>query len=153
MVYFSQMESTTLIDNKMLVGAVEKCDLPLLQISELEVRIDTGAKTSSLHVDNIKEFKCDKQRWIEFDIHPDAHDVDVIVHRKARIKAKRTIKSSNAEKETRYIIETDIVMGTERWPIEISLSDRSGMTYLMLLGREAMAGRLLVDPGDQFLLP
>ncbi len=146
------MESVTLFDNKMLVGGVEKCDLPKFEIYGLEVRIDTGAKTSSLHVDNIEEFDKDAEPYIRFDIHPDVHDVEKVVKRQCKVKDKRTIISSNGTKQTRYIVETDIVLGVKKWPIEISLSDRSGMTYLMLLGREAMADRLIVDPSRDFIL-
>ncbi|WMS89142.1 ATP-dependent zinc protease family protein [Pleionea litopenaei] len=137
---------------KQTVGVIERCHLPELEITDLHVRVDTGAKTSSLHVDNIQEFDKGKDLWVSFDIHPDYHHVDVIVRRQAKVKAIRTIKSSNATKENRYVIDTDIVMGTERWTIELTLTDRSGMTYLMLLGREAMIGRLVVDPELEYVL-
>jgi hypothetical protein len=141
------------LDNeKMLVGAVEMASLPDFNIQSLETRIDTGAKTSSLHVDNISEFEQDNKQWISFDIHPDMHNVDIIVNKRARVKAKRKIKSSNGTKETRYIIDTNIILGDRKWLIEVSLTDRSSMTYLMLLGREAMAGHIIVDPGASFLL-
>ena len=58
------------MNNKKIVGAVELCDLPKLAISDLNVRVDTGAATSSLHVDNIEEFDQDGELWIKFDIHP-----------------------------------------------------------------------------------
>ena len=139
------------LPNKILVGATELCDLPELEISQLNVRIDTGAQTSSLHVDNITEFRRDKKKWVSFDIHPDIHNVDSIVRREARVQATRTIKSSNATKEKRYVIETDFQLGSDNWKIQITLTDRSDMTYLMLLGREAMQG-IIVDPSEEYLL-
>ena len=138
-------------DNKIIVGALEKFNLPELKIVGLATRIDTGAKTSSLHVDNIVEFKQQNRKWISFDIHPDIHQVDKIVQCSSQVKAKRVIKSSTGHVQTRYIIETLIQLGEHHWPIEISLSDRSNMTYLMLLGREAMIGKLLVDPELNFI--
>jgi hypothetical protein len=143
---------TTAIDNKQIAGITELCDLPELEISDLHVRVDTGAKTSSLHVDNLQEFERDGRLWVSFDIHPDYHNVDFIVRREAPVKDIRTIKSSNAIKENRYVIDTLIDMGHSQWIIELTLTDRSGMTYMMLLGREAMAGRLLVDPEKEYLL-
>ncbi len=137
--------------NKILVGALELCDLPDLNICGLETRIDTGAKTSSLHVDNIREFEQDGQPWIEFDIHPDVHQVERVVKRTAQVKAQRKIKSSTGHTEARYVIHTRIHLADQEWDIEVTLTDRSGMTYLMLLGREAMAGRILVDPSETFL--
>lgn len=148
--------------NKLLVGAIERCDLPELNIHNLAVRIDTGAATSSLHVDNIKEFyrpakpgqtPSTKQiLWIGFDIHPDYHDVSSVVHREAKVKSKRRVKSSNAKAENRYVIHTTLVMDGEQWVIELTLTDRSNMNYLMLLGRQAMAGRFVVDPDESYLL-
>ncbi|MDX1452245.1 MAG: ATP-dependent zinc protease [Oleiphilaceae bacterium] len=141
-----------IFEEKMVVGALEQCDLPELHISNLDVRVDTGAKTSSLHVDNIEEFKRDGERWVSFDIHPDSHNVSRVVRRSAKVKDQRTIKSSNAKKEKRCVIDTEICMGGRHWPIEVTLTDRSSMSYLMLLGREAMLGKLVVDPEGEYLL-
>ncbi len=138
--------------HKKLVGAIELCDLPELEISQLNVRVDTGAATSSLHVDNIEEFDKDNEQWIRFDIHPDIHNVERVVRREAPIVGKKQVKSSTATREKRYVIDTPIVMDDMRWTIQLTLTDRSEMTYLMLLGREAMNGRLVVDPEFEYLL-
>ena len=66
--------------------------------------------------------------------------------------SKKRVKSSTATREKRYVIETDITMGGDTWTIELTLTDRSEMTYLMLFGRQAMAGRFIVDPELEFLL-
>jgi len=137
---------------KMVVGALEQADLPELRISYLNMRVDTGAKTSSLHVDNIQLEEIEGVKWVSFDIHPDMHDVARVVRRSSKLKQTRTIKSSNGEREQRYVIDTQLCMGNQTWSIEVTLTDRSGMTYLMLLGREAMKGRLLVDPDKEYLL-
>ncbi len=138
--------------NKMLVGALEKCDLPILKIEGLHVRVDTGAATSSLHVDNIEEFEKDGESWVRFDIHPDYHDVKKVVRRESKIVDMRRIKSSTGDMQKRYVIETNIVMADQTWSILLSLSDRSSMSYLMLLGRQAMNGRIIVDPEKEYLL-
>lgn len=137
---------------KIIVGALELCNLPLLAIENLNIRVDTGAATSSLHVDNIDEFKRGRETWVSFDIHPDIHDVDEIVRREAKVEAVRKVKSSTATKERRYLIETMIEMAGMEWSIHLTLTDRSEMTYLMLLGREAMNDRLLVDPSQEYLI-
>lgn len=138
--------------DKLLVGATEFCDLPELEIADLNVRIDTGAQTSSLHVDNIEDFKRDGRKWVSFNIHPDIHNVERIVRREAPVKDRRIVKSSNGTSERRYVVDTLIRMGDREWRIDLTLTDRSGMTYLMLLGRQAMADRILVDPGSEYLL-
>ncbi|MFT5541225.1 MAG: hypothetical protein ACI97K_001166 [Glaciecola sp.] len=140
------------MNEKIIVGNLELCDLPDLGIIGLHVRVDTGAATSSLHVDNIEEFKLEKETWIKFDIHPDIHDVKKLIRCQAKVAAKRKIKSSTATSQRRYVIETNIVMAEQVWRIELTLTNRSEMTYLMLFGREAMAGRFLVDPELEYAL-
>lgn len=137
---------------KIIVGALEQCALPDLGISDVQVRVDTGAKTSSLHVDNLKKFLKDGKPWVSFDIHPDIYEVEKIIQTQAELVDIRKIKSSNGTSEQRYIIETDFKIGQNRWPIEISLTDRSDMNYLMLLGRQGMQSRVLVDPGETYVI-
>jgi len=137
--------------NKIIIGRLESIALPELGIEDLQVRVDTGAKTSSLHVDNIKKSKVKGAFHVSFDIHPDAHNVDCIVTCSAPISDIRKVKSSNGTSEQRYVIETTVVLGGESWPIEITLTDRSDMSYLMLFGREALGKRFLVDPSKVYL--
>lgn len=138
-------------NNKITLGALEKCDLPDLGIYNLAIRVDTGAATSSLHVENVVEFEKDDARYIHFDIHPDVYDVEKITRHTAKVEAMRKVKSSTATRERRYLIETTFAIGDNAWPIHITLTDRSEMTYLMLLGREAMQDKVLVDPSEEFL--
>ncbi len=137
---------------KLIVGCLETCALPELGIEDLQVRVDTGAKTSSLHVDNLKKIRKDGKPWVQFDIHPDIHDVEHIINCRSALNDVRTVKSSNGSSEERFVIETLLELGDQSWPIKISLTDRSDMSYLMLLGREGMGNRLLVDPSKTFKL-
>ncbi|MAZ86813.1 MAG: ATP-dependent zinc protease [Cellvibrionaceae bacterium] len=138
--------------NKLIIGAIEVCHLPELSITDLHIRVDTGAKTSSLHVDNIQKLKKNGRAWIAFDIHPDIHNVEKVVSCDAPLFDVRRIKSSNGKSEERYVIKSQLDMGGHQWPIEITLTDRSDMSYLMLLGREGLGDRVLVDPSQNFLL-
>lgn len=140
------------LHNKLVLGALEKCDLPELGIFNLVMRVDTGATTSSLHVENVEEYKKNGESWINFDIHPDVYDVDTLTRHSSKVEAKRRVKSSTATRERRFVIETLLVIGEQSWPIKMTLTDRSEMTYMMLLGREAMADRVLVDPSKEFLV-
>lgn len=136
----------------MIIGSLEVCDLPEIGITNLQIRVDTGAKTSSLHVDNLTEFLREGKPWVKFDIHPDAHNVDRIIACESPVYDSRTIKSSNGESQERYVIKTLFGLGGKTWPIQITLTDRSDMSYLMLFGRQGMGSRVLVDPSKTFLL-
>lgn len=138
---------------KQMIGALEYGSMPELGINNLVMRVDTGAATSSLHVDNIEEFERDNERWIRFDIHPDIHDVARTVRCESKVLSQKKIKSSTADRQRRFVINTRLQMGTRSWKIKLTLTDRSEMTYLMLLGRQAMAGKFYVDPEYEFILP
>jgi hypothetical protein len=140
------------IKSKTIIGRLELIKLPDLEIENLQVRVDTGAKTSSLHVDNLIKVTKGGKPWANFDIHPDVHNVEKIVNCSAPISDIRKIKSSNGNAEVRYVIKTEIVLGEQTWPIEITLTNRADMNYLMLLGREALGKRFLVDPSKVFLI-
>lgn len=137
---------------KIVIGSLETCSLPDLNISDLQIRIDTGAKTSSLHVDDIKKERRDGKLGVGFTLHPDIYDVDVKTRCWAPISDVRRIKSSNGAVDQRLIIKTKMIMGTVEKEIEITLSNRSDMSYLMLLGREGMGADFLVDPSQTFII-
>lgn len=137
--------------SKAIIGGLESIELPELGIQDLQVRVDTGAKTSSLHVDHISKSIVDGVHCVEFDIHPDLHNVKHIKKCIVPISDMRNVKSSNGTSEPRYVIQTPVVLGKEQWMIEITLTDRSDMSYLMLLGREALGSRFLVDSSKVFL--
>ena len=137
---------------KLVIGNIENCDLPDLGIFNLQARVDTGAKTSSLHVDNLTRYQQSGKPWVKFDIHPNIHNVDEVVKCASPLQDVRRIKSSNGATEERYIIQTTFKLGKESWPIEISLTNRADMSYLMLFGREGMSNKVLIDPSATFLL-
>lgn len=137
---------------KIIVGSLETCSLPDIGIEDVEVRVDTGARTSSLHVDNLEKFSKKGRPWVRFNIHPDVYDVDKMIHCETPLHDIRGVKSSNGKSEERYVIKTTLSLGPQSWPIEVTLTDRSNMSYLMLLGRTAMGNRVLVDPSKTFLL-
>jgi|TARA_B110000008_G_scaffold48800_1_gene47527 hypothetical protein len=137
---------------KIIIGALETCDLPELQIFDLQIRVDTGAKTSSLHVDEIKKERRDGKLGVAFTLHPDMYDVEKVTRCWAPISDVRRIKSSNGAVDQRLIIKTKMVMSTVTKQIEITLSNRSDMSYLMLLGREGIGEDFLVDASTTFLV-
>ncbi|UTZ28292.1 ATP-dependent zinc protease [Vibrio campbellii] len=140
------------MNQKMIIGNAEAICLPELGITHLEARIDTGAQTSSLHVDNLESTEQDGQSYVEFDLHPDVYHLEQVVRCKAPLKANRKVKSSNGTFEHRCVITTMLRMGDQEWPIDITLTNREKMTYMMLLGRQGMTDKVLVDPSQSHLL-
>ncbi len=135
---------------KLVVGSEEWCELPDLSIPAVKARIDSGAKTSSLHALNIQTFKRGDAPWVSFDVHPLQGNHLTTVSCEAPLVDRRKVKSSSGSTESRYVIKTRFVIGERNWDIELTLTNRDAMGYRMLLGREAMVGRLLVDPEDGF---
>jgi len=141
-----------MLQNKIILGSEEWCSFPELGIPTIKARVDSGAKTSALHAINIAPFKKEGQNWVKFDINPIQNNVKTIIHCEAPLVDKRVVKSSSGFREERYVIQTNLEIGNANWLIEMTLTNRDSMGFRMLLGREAMSGRVLVDPEQQYLL-
>lgn len=131
---------------KLIVGSEEWCSLPGLGLPAIKARVDSGAATSSLHAFNIVPFQRDGALWISFEVHPLQNDRSVVVRHEAPVLEQRGVRNTSGISEARYVIQEELVLGEQRWPIELTLTNRDAMGYRMLLGREAMVGRVLVDP-------
>lgn len=138
--------------SKIVIGKEEWCGLPELGLPAVKARIDSGAKTSSLHAFNIHTFEEGGKKYVHFDIHPIQDNRKVIQNCRALVVDRRDIKSSSGEKERRHVIKTPVTLGEETWDIEVTLTNRDSMGYRMLIGREAMKGRSLIDPDASFCL-
>ncbi|GAX63042.1 hypothetical protein SCALIN_C47_0013 [Candidatus Scalindua japonica] len=135
--------------NKIVVGWREWANLPELCIPAIKVKIDTGAKTSALHAFDVKAFHKHGKHYVQFNIHPLQNNNKIIRKCTAELADERVIKSSNGQEESRYVVRSDIQMGSLRQNIFITLTNRDFMSYRMLLGREAMR-LLIVDPSMSF---
>lgn len=136
---------------KMEIGWREWLALPELDVPAIKVKVDTGARTSALHACSIEPFSRAGQDYVRFRLHPLQRRTDVERVCEALVKDRRIITDSGGRRERRYIIETPICYGGVEWPIEITLTNRGTMQFRMLLGRTAMADRLIVDPAASFL--
>ncbi|MDH5393649.1 MAG: ATP-dependent zinc protease [Gammaproteobacteria bacterium] len=134
------------------VGWREWVLLPELGLPAIKAKIDTGAKTSCLHAFSIDEFIVDGKKWIRFGIHPHQDDTDTEFFSEAEVIDERIVSDSGGHKESRYVISTNVVLAGQRWPIEITLTNRDNMRFRMLLGRTAMVHKIIVDPAGSFLL-
>lgn len=134
------------IQNKLLIGRDEWCQLPDLHIPAIKAKIDTGAKTSALHALNIHPIKKNRKHFVRFDIHPLQGNENILISCIAPLIDERHIMSSSGHKEHRYVILTTVIINDQQWEMEVTLSNRDPLRYRMLLGREALNSRVLIDP-------
>ncbi len=135
------------------IGWEEWVSLPALGLPALRAKIDTGARTSALHAFDIEAFGPSSAPKVRFAIHPIPGRDDVSIPCSAPIIDRREVTSSNGESEWRYVIASEIVLGGHRWPIEVTLTDRSQLTYRMLLGRQALRDDMIITPSQRFCQP
>ncbi|MGL5290722.1 MAG: ATP-dependent zinc protease family protein [Vibrionaceae bacterium] len=134
-----------------VLGWCEWVELPELGILALKAKVDTGAKTSSLHAAQIQEFERDGETWVSFVTPCQANSAQKLRSCCAKLVDRRKIRSSNGQSSFRYVITTPIIVDSTMFSIEISLSQRDNMRFNMLLGRSALAGRFFVDPSRCYL--
>lgn len=132
-----------------VVGWRELVHLPELGLHELPAKIDTGARTSSLHGQVVEEFERDGEKYVRFSVDFPGQKVRQICE--AVHVDIRGITSSNGEKQRRYVIKTPLKMGDLQFRAEISLADRSDMKFPMLIGRSSLRRRFVVDSGHSWL--
>ena len=137
---------------KLVVGCEEWCGFNTLGVSAIKARVDSGAKTSSIHAINIQPFKRDNSPWVSFEVHPLQQNRTTTIRCEAAVVDKRQVKSSSGESEKRYVVRAPLTLGKQTWEVELTLANRDSMGYRMLLGREAMLDKILVDPSSSFLL-
>jgi hypothetical protein len=133
-----------------IIGWKEWIGLPDLGIPAVKAKIDTGARTSALHIFNLEEFAANDQRMVRFGIHPLQRRKDIVRFCEAPVLEKRRVKDSGGHIEKRYVIRTTAVMGAASWPIDITLTNRDLMLFRMLLGRKAVENRFLINPGRSY---
>lgn len=134
------------------IGWREWVSLPQLGIDQVKAKIDTGARTSAIHAFDIDYFDEGNGLMVRFKIHPLQRDTGVTIQAIAPLLEKRHVRNSGGHAQERPVIKTPIALGNQRWDIELTLTNRDVMGFRMLLGREAVRRRFLVDPGDSYLM-
>lgn len=136
-------------ERPILIGWNEYVDIPDWGIKRLRAKVDTGARSSALHVENIEELPRGRVRF------------DVVLHRKkrdrrvsvtTRIVRRGRVRSSTGHYEQRIFVKAPLRIGPVERDVEVSLVDRERMIFRMLLGRTALAGPFLIDPGRKHVL-
>jgi hypothetical protein len=134
---------------KPVIGWREWVELPDLGVDYIKAKVDTGARSSSLHAWDIE---CDENSAIVFfSVHPMQDDDSLVIATHAPLLEEREVRSSNGDVEMRPVIETTAVVAGVRIHIELTLTRRDEMGFRMLLGRSAIRRRFVVDAGRSFL--
>lgn len=144
----SEPTSRPPVTGGVVIGWREHVGLPDLGIT-VQAKIDTGARTSALHASNITPSQ--DGAHVSFTIHHHHDDVDETVETTLPVHDVRDVKSSSGEVQRRYVVHTTAKLHRRRWTIELTLAAREEMGFRMLLGRQAVRGRFLVDPAASYL--
>ncbi|HHP7230349.1 MAG TPA: ATP-dependent zinc protease [Xenococcaceae cyanobacterium] len=134
-----------------IIGWREIVALPQLNVKQIKAKIDTGARSSALHAFKIEEFELNNKLMIRFQIHPQQRDNKYIVTAEAELLEYRRVTSSGGHAQIRPVILTTVQLEQQQWQIELTLTNRDVMGFRMLLGRQALRDRFLVNPGKSFL--
>ena len=136
---------------KVITGWVEKIRLKDHDF-EIKAKLDTGARTSSMNAKNIKSFKKNDQRWVQFtlvlmDNKDNMHEIQVEKPRSRRTK----IKNHDGEHDKRHVVNFEICFNGKTYTTEFTLADRSEYIYDVLLGRQFLKNIVVIDPSKVFL--
>ncbi|QCU89942.1 ATP-dependent zinc protease [Thiomicrorhabdus sediminis] len=136
---------------KTTVGWKEHVALPGLNLN-LECKVDTGAKNSALHAFDVHSFRKKGKKWVRFSIHTNPDNLEEFVECEAEVIDTRPVTNSGGVAQKRYFIKTELHIGEDRFPVEMSLTRRDNMAFRMLLGRTALRkGNFLVDSSAEYL--
>ncbi|GAB7006223.1 RimK/LysX family protein [Nocardioides sp. AN3] len=133
-----------------VVGWREWVGLPGVGVEWMKAKIDTGARTSSLHAFALEEFTSDGEPWVRFEVHPwqrsasDAVAVEVPVH------DRRTVRSSSGHSQDRVVVRLDLRLADRVVPAEVTLTRRDEMGFRMLVGREVLQQGYVVDVATSY---
>lgn len=134
-----------------IIGWREWLTLPDLGVKSIKAKIDTGARTSSLHAHDMTFKTKGKKIFVDFIVHPSQRDTKKVVHTSAEVLEFRKVKNSGGKVTLRPVILTTVQLGSISWKIEVTLIGRDEMGFRMLLGRQAIRKLFLVDPSQSFV--
>ena len=130
---------------KTVIGRSDKVDLPVLDLYDIEAKVDSGAYTSAIHCSDIKEIEENGRMCLQFILldktHPAYNRKKFIIKEYTR----RNIRNSFGHAEKRYIIRTTVVMFGRQFETEFSLSDRGALKFPVLLGRKFLQKGFIVN--------
>lgn len=133
-----------------MIGWREWVELPDLGVKMIKAKVDSGARSSSLHAFDLEEFQRDEEEWVRFNIHPYQRSKKKIVRAEAKVLEHRSVRSSSGKASWRPVVVTNVNLLGVTWLVELTLANRDEMSFRMLLGREAFRQRFFVDAGSSY---
>lgn len=133
-----------------VIGWREWVGLPDFGIKKIKAKVDSGARSSSLHAFDIELFTKGGEEWVRFKVHPVQKRSNSVVELEAKLLDSRPVRSSSGKAAVRPVIETNITLLGQTWPVELTLANRDQMGFRMLLGRQAFRNRFLLDAGKSY---
>lgn len=134
-----------------VLGWREWLALPEFGVPAIKVKVDTGARSSALHAHNLRLVQRGGEEYALFEVRPLQRKSTPSYEVEAVVVDRRKVTSSGGHQEIRPVIVVDVEIMGNRWPIEVTLTKRDSMGFRMLLGRQAIRRRFVVDPGRSFL--
>lgn len=147
----TQRLGTRQTHDRPVIGWREWATLPAFGVPRIKVKIDTGARTSSIHAFRLRTFSDGGTPHVSFEIHPEQRRKRGTVECVAEVRDQRLVRSSTGHQQLRYVIRTEVGLAGLVVPIDLTLANRDEMGFRMLLGRAALRRRFLVDPGKSFI--
>lgn len=138
-----------LLPERLIIGLAEYVDIPEFRVAGLRAKIDTGARSSALHVENLREIGRGR---VAFDVRLHRSLTERRVSVEAPITRRGLVRSSTGETRTRIFVTVKVRIGSHVRVVEMGLVDRAHMIYRMLLGRTALGSDFLVDPCRRYLM-
>ena len=152
MVFFIALISTNgytqLLKEKILIGRIEWINLPDMK-TRLKSRIDTGAKTTSLHAINVKEITQGGELFVKFQT---LDSEGKLIELTRKVETTQRVSNTAGIVSKRYVIKEKVKLGDIEREVNINLNDRSGMDYKFLVGRNLLLGRFIVDVARSHVL-
>ena len=130
---------------KITIGRIDKADFPKLILEDIDLKIDSGAYTSSIHCSDIEEITIDNESFIKFTLLDSEHPFYNNKEFTSKNYTSKIVKSSNGISEKRFMIQTEITIFNTTFPIYLTLSERKDMKFPILLGRKFLNKKFLID--------
>ena len=136
---------------KPLIGSVEFCDLPDINVYDVEMHVDTGIYFSQLFVANIVEDTQEEQAWVSFDVYRDQYEQTTPIACNLPVIERRVIHEDFADEVERPVVQTKIIIKEQAFDIKLVLNASKGLRYTVLFGRKSLDTRFTIDPSQTHL--